>query len=236
MCGWPHRRSTHGGSSRTYPASDCSTRPAGSTSAKGQKVRRRAHGGGRPVRAQARMAAETGATLLGETVVGSILPTGASGVEVGTTSGDTFRAPVVVVTAGPWAAPLLRTAGIDLPLVPSFEQVTYCRLTGEPVPHDRRLDRRVDARTRERRRRLVERALRAARPRATGLDRVDATTHGGSRLRRLTLRGDDRPSTRSRRVLRAAPRIAARRASGAVVCPSPARPGGIPPRPCDRAR
>jgi sarcosine oxidase len=45
-----------------------------------------------------------------------------------------FRAPVAVVTAGPWAAPLLRTAGIDLPLVPSFEQVTYCRLAGEPHP------------------------------------------------------------------------------------------------------
>ena len=226
--------------------------------------------------------------------------------------------------------------------MPSFEQVTYCRLTGEPVPHDRRLDRRVDARTRERRRRLVERALRAARPRATGLDqdgarpigsdvdadarsfdpdperlerlagwasrrflpleearppetclytntpdgefvldrlgpivvgspcsghgfkfapliakiladmatgsprraarrvprgpRVDATTHGGSRLRRLTLRGGGRPPTRSRRVLRAAPRSAARRASGAFVSPSPARHGGTPPRPCDRAR
>ena len=48
--------------------------------------------------------------------------------------GETYRAAVAVVTAGPWAGPLLRTAGIDLPLVPSFEQVTYCRLAGDPHP------------------------------------------------------------------------------------------------------
>jgi sarcosine oxidase len=88
----------------------------------------------RTVRAQARVAAEAGATLLEESVVETILPTGEGGVEVRTTRGDAFLAPVAVVTAGPWAAPLLRTAGIDLPLVPSFEQVTYCRLTGEPHP------------------------------------------------------------------------------------------------------
>ena len=56
------------------------------------------------------------------------------GVEVTTTAGETYRAAVAVVTAGPWAGPLLRTAGIDLPLVPSFEQVTYCRLAGDPLP------------------------------------------------------------------------------------------------------
>jgi sarcosine oxidase len=88
----------------------------------------------RTVRAQARVAAAAGATVLEETVVEGILPAGEAGVEVGTTAGDVFRAPVAVVTAGPWAAPLLRTAGIDLPLVPSFEQVTYCRLTGAPYP------------------------------------------------------------------------------------------------------
>ena len=55
-------------------------------------------------------------------------------MQVTTDSGDTYTAPVAVVTAGPWAGPLLRTAGIDLPLVPSFEQVTYCRLAGEPHP------------------------------------------------------------------------------------------------------
>lgn len=88
----------------------------------------------RTVRAQARVAAEAGATVLEESLVEAILPTGEGGVEVRTTRGDAFRAPVAVVTAGPWAAPLLRTAGIDLPLVPSFEQVTYCRLAGEPHP------------------------------------------------------------------------------------------------------
>jgi sarcosine oxidase len=42
---------------------------------------------------------------------------------------------VVVVTAGPWAAELLGTAGIDLPLVPSLEQVTYFELDGpSPLP------------------------------------------------------------------------------------------------------
>lgn len=88
----------------------------------------------RTVRAQARIAAESGATVWEETVVDAVSPDGANGVEVRTADGRTFRAPVLVVTAGPWAGPLLRTAGIDLPLVPSFEQVTYCRLEGDPYP------------------------------------------------------------------------------------------------------
>jgi sarcosine oxidase len=87
----------------------------------------------RTVRAQARVAAETGATVLEETVVEAIQPRG-NGVDVRTDRGDVYSAPVAVVTAGPWAGSLLRTAGIDLPLVPSFEQVTYCRLAGEPHP------------------------------------------------------------------------------------------------------
>jgi sarcosine oxidase len=88
----------------------------------------------RTVRAQARVAAESGATMLEETVVEAILPAGEAGIEVRTISGEVFGAPVAVVTAGPWAASLLRTAGIDLPLMPSFEQVTYRRLAGEPYP------------------------------------------------------------------------------------------------------
>jgi sarcosine oxidase len=87
----------------------------------------------RTVRAQARLAAEAGATVREETRVAAIHPGGA-GVEVTTTAGVTYRAAVAVVTAGPWEGPLLRTAGIDLPLVPSFEQVTYCRLAGDPLP------------------------------------------------------------------------------------------------------
>ena len=54
------------------------------------------------------------------------------GVEVNTAA-ESYRAPVAVVTAGPWAGQLLRDAGIDLPLVPSFEQVTYFALE-DPSP------------------------------------------------------------------------------------------------------
>jgi len=42
---------------------------------------------------------------------------------------------VVVVTAGAWAKPLLARAGIDLPVVPTSETVSYFRLeTDSPVP------------------------------------------------------------------------------------------------------
>ena len=85
----------------------------------------------RTVRAQARVATDAGATMREETVVRAIDRRG-DGVQLTTDRGDRYTAPVAVVTAGPWAGPLLRTAGIDLPLVPSFEQVTYCRLVGEP--------------------------------------------------------------------------------------------------------
>ena len=87
----------------------------------------------RTVRAQARLAADAGASVLEETIVRAIEPR-AHGVRVTTERGGAFTAPVIVVTAGPWTGPLLRTAGLDLPLVPSFEQVTYCRLEGEPHP------------------------------------------------------------------------------------------------------
>lgn len=85
----------------------------------------------RTVRAQARAAAEAGATVLEQVKVDTIVATG-TGAEV-RTEGETYRAPVVVVTAGPWAGDLLRTAAIDLPLVPSFEQVTHFALD-EPSP------------------------------------------------------------------------------------------------------
>jgi sarcosine oxidase len=85
----------------------------------------------RTVRAQARLAAEAGATVLERTRAERIVATGI-GAEVHTAAAA-YRAPVVVVTAGPWAAGLLGTAGIDLPLVPSFEQVTYFALE-DPSP------------------------------------------------------------------------------------------------------
>lgn len=85
----------------------------------------------RTVRAQARIAVQAGATLLEHTRVERIVATG-GGAEVHTEA-ERYRAPVVVVTAGPWAGDLLRTAAIDLPLVPSFEQVTYFALD-DPSP------------------------------------------------------------------------------------------------------
>jgi sarcosine oxidase len=84
------------------------------------------------VRAQARLAARLGATIREHTVVDRLRPSG-DGVEVVTSAGEVHRAPVAVVTAGPWAAALLGTAGTTLPLVPSFEQVTYFELD-EPAP------------------------------------------------------------------------------------------------------
>jgi sarcosine oxidase len=41
------------------------------------------------------------------------------------TEGEIYRAPVAVVTAGPWVKPLAATAGIDLPVVPSRETVAF---------------------------------------------------------------------------------------------------------------
>ncbi len=76
--------------------------------------------------AQARVAEQVGADVRAETTVDRITPVG-DGVEVVTVGADVYRAPVAVLTAGPWARPLLRTAGLDLPLVPSIEQVTYFR-------------------------------------------------------------------------------------------------------------
>jgi sarcosine oxidase len=78
---------------------------------------------GRAVAALARVAGEQGAQLREhEEVTRLALRDGA--VEVETASG-TLRAPVAVVAAGAWAGPLLREAGIELPLSPVFAQVTY---------------------------------------------------------------------------------------------------------------
>lgn len=77
----------------------------------------------RAVRAMARMAVRAGATLLEETPAEAVVRSG-HGVEV-RTPGQTFRTPIVVVTAGAWAGPLLEEAGLDLPLTVSKEQVSY---------------------------------------------------------------------------------------------------------------
>ncbi len=77
----------------------------------------------RTVRTQARVAAGLGATILEGVAVERIEGSGTGAIVH--TAGSSHRAPVVVVTAGSWARGLLATAGLDLPLVPSFEQVTY---------------------------------------------------------------------------------------------------------------
>jgi sarcosine oxidase len=76
------------------------------------------------VRAQARLASDRGAEIHERTTVASITPAG-DGVEVVTSEGDAARAPAAIVAAGAWAAPLLRGAGIPLPLRPTLEQSTY---------------------------------------------------------------------------------------------------------------
>lgn len=93
----------------------------------------------RTVRSQARLAIEAGVRLLEQTQVEAVNDA-RDRVEV-RTAAAAYRAPVVVVTAGPWAAKVLATAGIDVPLVPSFEQVSYFRLAGDPHPFPAIVDR-----------------------------------------------------------------------------------------------
>ena len=81
----------------------------------------------RTVQVQARLAAEAGADLRQEVTVERVTPS-ERGVEVVTDIGEIIRAPVGVVTAGPWAAGLLGTAGMSLALRPTLEQATYFSL------------------------------------------------------------------------------------------------------------
>ena len=81
----------------------------------------------RTVEAQARLAVAAGATIVEGTSVVGISASG-EGVAVTTSDGTRFETPVAVVAAGPWAEPLLATAGIDVPLRPTLEQVTYFEL------------------------------------------------------------------------------------------------------------
>jgi sarcosine oxidase len=80
---------------------------------------------GAAVAAMALLAANAGAEIREEIHVEAVTATpSGDGVEVRTPNG-TFQAGVAVVTAGSWAAGLLETAGIDLPLEVTREQVTY---------------------------------------------------------------------------------------------------------------
>jgi sarcosine oxidase len=88
----------------------------------------------RTLAAQARRAAAVGATILEHTMVTAIEPT-TRGVEVADGTGQRHHAPVVVVTAGAWAGPLLAGAGIDVPLRVTRERVAYAALpTPGPLP------------------------------------------------------------------------------------------------------
>ena len=87
----------------------------------------------RTVRAAARLASEAGAELREATRVERISDHDTFAEVV--IDGGTIRAPVVVVTAGAWARNLLSDAGLDLPLVPTLEQVSYYKLeTPSPLP------------------------------------------------------------------------------------------------------
>jgi sarcosine oxidase len=80
--------------------------------------------------AQVRLARAAGAHLREETVVDAIRPSG-EGVEVVTSEDEVIRAPAAIVAAGAWAGPLLRAAGIDLPLRATLEQSTHFDIGGE---------------------------------------------------------------------------------------------------------
>jgi sarcosine oxidase len=80
----------------------------------------------RTVRAAARVAQASGAELREHTAVERIVDHDSSAEVI--VDGASIRASTVVVTAGAWAGGLLAGVGIDLPLVPSLEQVSYYRL------------------------------------------------------------------------------------------------------------
>lgn len=77
----------------------------------------------RTVAAQARVARATGVDVRQSTPVRGITAT-SDGVSVATDGGE-VGADAVVVTAGAWAGPLLRSAGLDLPLTPILQHITY---------------------------------------------------------------------------------------------------------------
>ena len=80
----------------------------------------------RTVRAAARLAVTAGAELREDTRVERIADHDTFAEVV--VDGEPIRASAVVVTAGAWARTLLSGAGLDLPLVPTLEQVSYYAL------------------------------------------------------------------------------------------------------------
>ena len=90
---------------------------------------------GEAIGAQVRLARASGAELRERTIVDSVRPVG-EGVELVTSDAEVIHAPVAIVAAGAWAAPLLRNAGIHLPLRPTLEQSTYFAMEekGSSIP------------------------------------------------------------------------------------------------------
>lgn len=72
-----------------------------------------------------------GARCLTDVTVAAIDSDGHRVTGVTTTQGH-ITAPVVVLAAGPWSAPLAATAGIDLPVVPLRRQIAVTRPLGIP--------------------------------------------------------------------------------------------------------
>lgn len=87
------------------------------------------------VGAHVKLALAAGAELRERTIVDTLRPAG-EGVELVTSGGDVVKAPVAIVAAGAWAAPLLRVVGINLSLRPTLEQSTYfdIQLDGVSLP------------------------------------------------------------------------------------------------------
>jgi len=76
--------------------------------------------------ASAQVLQESDGRLLSDVSVTAITPGAGGGVRVESDAGE-FDADVAVVTAGPWAGPLLARVGIEVDLHPVLEQVTYVR-------------------------------------------------------------------------------------------------------------
>lgn len=85
----------------------------------------------RCVRAHLQQAAIHGAIIRPQTQVTSIIPT-ADGVTVRTLDAA-YSAARLIVTAGGWARPLLRTLDLDLPLRPTAAQENYFAPLGDPA-------------------------------------------------------------------------------------------------------
>jgi sarcosine oxidase subunit beta len=85
------------------------------------------------VQAYAQAARRHGIPLLQGTTVTGLRMARGNVLGVATTAGN-LDAPVVVNAAGPWAGPLARTAGIELPINPCRVQVAFFR---RPAGHER---------------------------------------------------------------------------------------------------